>query len=180
MRGGLQRCIFSLHLLSHFLLQETDRPTDVNGGPVSASQPRGVLSGQRGAPDGRCAAARPTTPGDRISSACFLSALVKLNVVVPSRRRCVGGSWSLREAPRVASFVVVPPAGPPRTRSPAHTLGLTVFPEVPCCRVTLCPSATTDRAFPCTDLQEAIFCTKIRFCWEGSESAEKLPGRCWC
>lgn len=55
-RGLYELCVFSLHLLSHFLLQETDRPTDVNGGPVSASQPRGVLSRQRGDPDGRSAA----------------------------------------------------------------------------------------------------------------------------
>lgn len=35
-----------LSLFSHFLLQETDRPTDVNGGPVSASQPQDVISGR--------------------------------------------------------------------------------------------------------------------------------------
>lgn len=50
---GVRLRVFSLHLLSHFLLQETDRPSDVNGGPVSASQPRGLLSGTRGDPDGR-------------------------------------------------------------------------------------------------------------------------------
>lgn len=61
-RRGLQLCVFSLHLLAHFLLQETDRPTDVNGGPVSASQPWGVLSGQRGDPDGRADTAAPMTP----------------------------------------------------------------------------------------------------------------------
>lgn len=35
-----------LSLFSHFLLQETDRPTDVNGGPVSASQPQDAISGR--------------------------------------------------------------------------------------------------------------------------------------
>lgn len=42
-----------LHLVAHFLLQETDRPSDVSGGPVSASQLGGEHSRSKGAPDGR-------------------------------------------------------------------------------------------------------------------------------
>ncbi len=61
-RRGLRLCVFSLHLLAHFLLQETGRPTDVNGGPVSASQPLGVLSEQRGDLDGRAVTAAPKPP----------------------------------------------------------------------------------------------------------------------
>jgi len=63
--------------------------------------------------------------------------------------------WSLLEDTELELFVVAPLGGPPPTLSSAHTLGLTVFPEVPCCQVTLCPSATTDRAFPCTNAQRA-------------------------
>ena len=53
MWGGECCVISSLHLVAHFLLQEIDRPTDVSGGPVSASLPRGVLFRLQGAPDGR-------------------------------------------------------------------------------------------------------------------------------
>ncbi|KAK1880596.1 Calpain-11, partial [Dissostichus eleginoides] len=63
--------------------------------------------------------------------------------------------WSLLEDTELELFVVAPLGGPPPTLSSAHTLGLTVFPEVPCCQVTLCPSTTTDRAFPCTNPQRA-------------------------
>lgn len=49
MKGGSTKLsVFSLHLLSHFLLQETDRPTDVSGGPVSASPSQGVSSADTG------------------------------------------------------------------------------------------------------------------------------------
>lgn len=54
---GFQRsevCFFpvSRSIFSHFLLQETDRPTDVNGGPVSASQAEQTLSGSVPTADG--------------------------------------------------------------------------------------------------------------------------------
>lgn len=58
---------------------------------------------------------------------------------------------SAGEAAHFLSLVVTPPTGPPPCLSSAHSSGLTVFPEVPCCQVTLCPSATTDRASPCTN-----------------------------
>lgn len=38
--------LFFFSPLSHFLLQETDRPSDVSGGPVSASQPEETNQGR--------------------------------------------------------------------------------------------------------------------------------------
>ncbi|CAB1412499.1 unnamed protein product [Pleuronectes platessa] len=59
--------------------------------------------------------------------------------------------WSLSRCGR--SRASLPGRAPP-TLSSAHSSALTVFPEVPCCQVTLCPSATYDRAFPCSDPQQ--------------------------
>lgn len=63
MKGGSTKLsVFSLHLLSHFLLQETDRPTDVSGGPVSASPSQGVSSADAGGVE--TAALRRRSDGD--------------------------------------------------------------------------------------------------------------------
>lgn len=64
MKGGSTKLsVFSLHLLSHFLLQETDRPTDVSGGPVSASPSQGVSSADAGGSRRpRCDAAATAIP----------------------------------------------------------------------------------------------------------------------
>lgn len=102
-----------------------------HGGPVSASQPRGVPFRQRGDPDGRTFIAET-----RVES-------LRRNRNVNEAPR----QWKSLGAVRRVVCRKVPPRPPP-IRSSAHTLGLTVFPEVPCCQVTLYPSATTARAFP--------------------------------
>ena len=112
---GVRLRVFSLHLLSHFLLQETDRPSDVNGGPVSASQPRGLLSGPRGDPDGRRSSSwhRSNTfnPFVDLRSHCCTS-------TSSSRRRTVLRLPLSRVARRVVCRAS--PLADPRPPSPLH------------------------------------------------------------
>lgn len=106
------------------------------GGIPTGGDPRSDTGATRSAPLSICArtAAPPAPPPPPPAiGPCYDSLSVELHVL---------------------SYVARPPGGPPPALSPAHSLGLTVFPEVPCCQVTLCPSATTDRAFPYTDPQQ--------------------------
>jgi len=146
--------------LTFYCRKQTGQLTST--GVPSPPPSRGVSSpGSGGLPTAGAPAARTMTPRDTVSSrVLFFSffAVFSLHLLLPSRSGWGGrihGVASLPEEPQVGSLVATPPGGPPLTRSSAHTLGLTVFPEVPCCQVTLCPSATTGRAFPCTNPQQA-------------------------
>lgn len=100
--------------------------------------------------------------------------LLERRVNSPKRRRNNNEDPPGGRAAVCALSVTSPPRGPALVLCSAHTLGLTVFPEVPSCQVTLYPSATTARAFPCKHLQHPGPRTR------STASGAPRPGLRWC